>query len=153
MMLIVGQNADCQARRRVIPSNFPHRRRVVVGKGIMRSGKPVTGRKSLVSLAQPGSRSLPDMTAFVDIHDALRKGADGDRVLVKYEVWCPGHSLSKVFFEQCQIAARTLVEAHNVSFAPSTQDEFKMFPGEISVYLQNFMRDLIAPLLAQYGLD
>jgi hypothetical protein len=97
--------------------------------------------------------SLPDLLAFVDIHDALRKDESGALVETKYEVWCPGHSLAKVHFQQCKLAAWKLVHEHSVQFSPTKQEEFLAIPDEISVHMQTFLLRLVLPVLTRYDIE
>ncbi|HEY9672287.1 MAG TPA: hypothetical protein V6D11_12640 [Waterburya sp.] len=94
----------------------------------------------------------PNSLAFVDIHDCYRKDDSGKTVAAKYEVWCPGRRLARAYLNQCQIAAQKLVHEHGVRFAPSTSEEFQVFPQETSIYMKQFLQDIVSPVLHTYGL-
>jgi hypothetical protein len=95
--------------------------------------------------------SQPNSLAFVDIHDRDCKDGSAETVPAKYEVWCPGRRLARAYLNQCHIAAQTLVHQHNVRFAPSTSEEFQVFPHEISVYMKQFLQDRVDPILQRYS--
>ncbi len=95
--------------------------------------------------------SQPNL-AFVDIHDCYRQDESGETVIVKYEVWCPGRRLARAYLNQCQIAAQKLVREHGVSFAPSTSEEFQLFPHEISIYMKQVLQDIVSCILRKYGI-
>lgn len=96
--------------------------------------------------------SQPNSLAFVDIHDRYCKDDSGKTVTAKYEVWCPFRRLARAYLNQCQIAAQKLVREHGVSFAPSTSEEFKVFPHEISIYMKQVLQDIVSPVLQRYGI-
>jgi len=50
------------------------------------------------------------------------------------------------------IAAQKLVHEHGVCFAPSTREEFQIFPHEISVYMKQLLQDIVSPVLQRYGI-
>ncbi|MCL1475367.1 hypothetical protein [Argonema antarcticum] len=96
--------------------------------------------------------SQPNTLAFVDIHDRYCKDDSGKTILAKYEVWCPGRTLARAYLNQCQIAAQELVDKHGVSFAPSIIEEFQVFPYELSIYMKQFVQNIVSPLLQRYGI-
>ena len=96
--------------------------------------------------------SQPNSLAFVDIHDRYCKDDSGKTVTAKYEVWCPFRRLARAYLNQCHIAAQKLVREHGVSFAPSTSEEFQVFPHEISIYMKQLLQDIVSPVLQRYGI-
>jgi hypothetical protein len=96
--------------------------------------------------------SQPKSLVFVDIHDCYRKDDSGKTVPAKYEVWCPGRRLARAYLNQCQLAAQKLVHEHDVGFAPSTREKFQVFPHEISVYMKQFLQDIVSPVIQRYGI-
>ncbi len=102
------------------------------------------------ALAQ-ATASMPDLLAFVDVHDREIVGADGATVQTKYEVWCPGTDLAKAIFRQCEAAAQDLVASHGVTFALSLQEEAALLPVDISRHMTAFVQNAIVPTLRQYG--
>jgi hypothetical protein len=126
--------------------------RVAGGEGI-RDLIRIYGTRLLENAIHNTDASLPGIFAFIDTHDCYRKDAAGRSIEVKYEVWCPGRSLAKIYFDQCKIAADKLVKDHNVQYSPSSREEFQAFPSEISVYMREFMQQLLAPVLEKYQVD
>ena len=59
--------------------------------------------------------------------------------------------LARAYLNQCQIAAQKLVHEHGVRFAPSTSEEFQVFPHEISVYMKQLLQDIVSPVLQTYA--
>ena len=97
------------------------------------------------------SAPMPDIMAFVDVHDRETVDAAGAVVRTKYEVWCPGTDLAKAIFRQCEAAAQDLVASHGVSFALSLQEEVTLMPVDISRYMTTFVQNAIVPTLKRYA--
>jgi hypothetical protein len=126
--------------------------RVAGGEGF-RDLIRIYGTRLLENALTATEAELPGIFAFIDVHDCYRKDQAGKTIEVKYEVWCPGRSLAKIYFDQCKIAASTLVKEHNVRYSPSSREEFQAFPSEISVYMRQFLQQLIKPVLEKYQVD
>jgi hypothetical protein len=94
----------------------------------------------------------PDLLAFVNVHDRVRRDETGASVNVKYEVWCPGNDFSRAYFSQCASAARTLVQGHGVRSAYPLYEEVRVLPPEISMYMTDFVQQLAKPVLQHYGI-
>jgi hypothetical protein len=95
---------------------------------------------------------FPDILAFVDVHHAQRQGTGGVLLHTKYEVWCPGYDLSKVFWAQCCRAATRLVQEHAATTTPSVEEEARQLP-EVSRHLGTYVARLTNSTLRQYGID
>jgi hypothetical protein len=54
----------------------------------------------------------PDLLAFVNTHDHMRRDQSGAPVNIRYEVWCPGNDFSRAYFSQCESGGRALVQLH-----------------------------------------
>lgn len=93
---------------------------------------------------------MPDLLAFVDVHQREEAGPGGRAARTAYEVWCPGTDLAKAIFRQCEAAAEGLVAGHGVSFALSLAEEAAMVP-EITAHLTRFARACAAAAMARYG--
>jgi hypothetical protein len=94
----------------------------------------------------------PDLLAFVNVHDCMRRGEDGTLAAAKYEVWCPGNDLARVYFGQCQSAAEALVQQHGVRRPFPLPEELGVLPLDISSYLTSFVQQLAQPVLRQHGI-
>ena len=125
--------------------------RVAGGEGF-RDLMRIYGARLLDGVLTNTKVSQPNTLAFVDIHDCYRKDNSGKTIPAKYVVWCPGRRLARAYLNQCQIAAQKLVHEHGVRFAPSTSEEFQVFPHEISVYMKQLLQDSVSPVLQTYGI-
>jgi hypothetical protein len=95
---------------------------------------------------------LPDILAFVDVHHVQRRNEGGTSLRTKYEVWCPGYDLSKVFWVQCCRAALLLVDEYGITTTPSVEEEARQLP-EVSRHLGAYVAHLTHSTLRQYGID
>ncbi len=123
--------------------------RVAGGEGL-RDIVRVYGAHYLEQEIDGAELSIPDLLAFVDVHDDTRM-IDGTLQQVKYEVWCPGTDLAREVLRQCQAAVRTLVQAEAVHMALPLAAEVAALPGEVSSYLNRAVAQECAALLHQYG--
>ena len=94
----------------------------------------------------------PELLAFVNTHDHMRRDQTGAPVNMRYEVWCPGNNFSKAHFSQCETAARALVEQHSVRRAYPLHEEVRLLPPEISTYMTEFVQQLARPILQHYAI-
>jgi hypothetical protein len=94
----------------------------------------------------------PDLLAFVNIHDHVRRDESGAPVNIRYEVWCPGNDFSRAYFSQCEAAARALVQQHGVRSAYPLHEEVRLLPPEISAYMTEFVQRLATPVLQHYAI-
>ncbi len=93
----------------------------------------------------------PDLLAFVNVHDCMRRDESGALAHMKYEVWCPGNDLARLYFGQCQAAAEALVWQHGLRSPFPPQEELNMLPLDISSHLTDFVQRLAQPILRQHG--
>jgi hypothetical protein len=94
----------------------------------------------------------PDLLAFVNTHDHIRRDQTGMPVSIRYEVWCPGNDFSRAYFSQCESAAQTLVQQHGVRSAYPLHEEVRLLPPEISTYMTEYVQKLATPVLQQYAI-
>ncbi|MFL5805059.1 MAG: hypothetical protein ACJ8CR_25360, partial [Roseiflexaceae bacterium] len=110
------------------------------------------GAHLLEHAASNTTTPAPDLLAFVNVHDCMRRDEGGAFAPAKYEVWCPGNDLARVYFSQCQSAAEVLVRQHGVRSPFPLHEELSVLPFEISTYLTDFVQRLAQPVLRQYGI-
>jgi hypothetical protein len=94
----------------------------------------------------------PDLLAFVNTHDHMRRDETGAPVNIRYEVWCPGNDFSRAYFGQCTVAAHTLVHKHAVRSAYPLHEEVRILPPELSTYMAEFVQQLATPILQHYAI-
>jgi hypothetical protein len=94
----------------------------------------------------------PDLLAFVNVHDCMRRDQSGVLAHMKYEVWCPGNDLARLYFGQCQAAAEALVRRHGLRSPFPLPEELGVLPMEISGHLTDFVQRLAQPILRQHGI-
>jgi hypothetical protein len=92
----------------------------------------------------------PDLLAFVNTHDHMRRDETGAPMSIRYEVWCPGNDFSRAYFGQCESAAQMLVQQHGVRSAYPLHEEVRLLPPEISTYMTEFVQQLAKPILQRY---
>ena len=110
------------------------------------------GAHLLEHAASNAATPTPDLLAFVNVHDCVRRDEDGALAPAKYEVWCPGNDLARVYFSQCQSAAEVLVRQHGIRSPFPLHEELTVLPFEISTYLTSFVQQLALLVLHQYGI-
>ena len=93
---------------------------------------------------------FPDILAFVNLYERLSRTADGTWQELRYEVWCPGYDLAKVYHQQCVQAAQALIEQHQIVFVPSLQEEVSMIPDNLVRHFTSFVRTKTMQLIREY---
>jgi hypothetical protein len=91
----------------------------------------------LEQTAQGNPGSLPDILAFVNLHE--RPGPSPSAPATSFEVWCPGYDLSKAFFGHCQRAARSLHEQGALTSIPSLAEETAQLPPSLVQHLNSYV--------------
>jgi hypothetical protein len=110
------------------------------------------GAHLLEHAASNAATPAPDLLAFVNVHDCVRRDEGGALAPAKYEVWCPGNDLARLYFSQCQSAAEALVRQHGVRSPFPLAEELQVIPLDISTYLTDFVQRLAQPVLRQHGI-
>lgn len=123
--------------------------RVAGGEGF-RDLIRIYGPRLLEAALDRQEMAQPDILTFVDVHDGVRREPSGTSIPFKYEVWCPGRTLARTYLNQAQHAATTLVREHGVTLAPTLRQELLNFPQEVSGYLNEFVQNLLTPILKRY---
>jgi hypothetical protein len=124
--------------------------RVAGGEGL-RDLVRFYGARLLAQTLAGADTSSPDLLAFVDVHDAYRRDERGASVKAKYEVWCPGYDLSKIFLAQCRSAAQVLAAQPSTSAPSSLDHELQLLPADLSGHFNRFVQTLTQPILERYG--
>ncbi len=125
--------------------------RVAGGEGF-RDLVSLYGARLLEQAIKQSPADPPDLLRFVDIHDKVMVGEGGQTLQVKYEVWCPGHSLALEYFTQYASAATRLVNEHGVQFSRPIKEEMSEFPRELSTYWKGHVQGLVNGVLQRYGI-
>lgn len=97
--------------------------------------------------------NFPGILGFVNIHERIDPKAPPSAPMQQYEVWCPGHDLAKVYFQQCQSAAQHLIEHNQVHQAAPRESELRALPSDLVRHLTNFVQAQAAQQLQGYGIE